>query len=217
MRRAVLIGTAKLMPCTPRIAAVFTPTTSPRLVTSGPPELPGFSAASVCTSCSISRPDRERSERPSALTTPAVTVCWNPYGLPIAMTTWPGRRRERIAERAPRQVAPCGAESAATRIRTHTAMSVSGSAPTIDASRLVPSAKRTSTRDAFSTTWLLVRISPSGENTRPDPEPSRRRPRLLVVATSIFTTDGPTRSTAFTTAVEYASSSCSSVGMRCLR
>ena len=34
---------------------------------------------------------------------------------------------------------------------------------------------------------------------------------------SIFTTDGPTRSTAFTTAVEYASSSCSSSGMRCLR
>ena len=27
---------------------------------------------------------------PGRLTTPAVTVCWNPYGLPMAMTRWPG-------------------------------------------------------------------------------------------------------------------------------
>ena len=45
--RAVLVGTAKLMPCTPAIAAVLIPTTSPALVTSGPPEFPGFKAASV--------------------------------------------------------------------------------------------------------------------------------------------------------------------------
>jgi hypothetical protein len=31
-----------------------------------------------------------RSVRPSALTTPAVTVCCNPSGLPIAMAIWPG-------------------------------------------------------------------------------------------------------------------------------
>ena len=34
---------------------------------------------------SISRPDRDRSDRPSALTTPAVTVAENPSGLPIAI------------------------------------------------------------------------------------------------------------------------------------
>ena len=73
--RAVLVGTAKLMPCTPTIAAVLIPTTSPALVTSGPPEFPGFSAASVWIRCSISRPVWDRSARPSALITPAVTVC----------------------------------------------------------------------------------------------------------------------------------------------
>jgi hypothetical protein len=60
------------------------PTISPRAVTSGPPELPGFNAASVCNTSSIRRPERLRSERPSALTTPAVTVHANPRGLPIA-------------------------------------------------------------------------------------------------------------------------------------
>ena len=55
--------------------AVFTPMISPRELTSGPPELPGFSAASVWMTLSINRPDWERIERPSALTTPAVTVC----------------------------------------------------------------------------------------------------------------------------------------------
>jgi hypothetical protein len=43
-------------------------------VTSGPPELPGLSAASVCRMSSINRPDRARSDRPSADTTPLVTV-----------------------------------------------------------------------------------------------------------------------------------------------
>jgi hypothetical protein len=43
----VLIGTAKLKPCPPEMIAVFTPITCPALVTSGPPEFPGFNAASV--------------------------------------------------------------------------------------------------------------------------------------------------------------------------
>ncbi len=54
--------------------AVLMPTTSPAAVTNGPPELPGFNAASVWITLSISRPERVRSERPRALTTPAVTV-----------------------------------------------------------------------------------------------------------------------------------------------
>ena len=56
------------------MTAVLMPTTSPREETSGPPELPGLSAASVWITSSISRPLRERSERPSAETTPVVTV-----------------------------------------------------------------------------------------------------------------------------------------------
>jgi hypothetical protein len=53
---AVSIATAKLIDCAPRITAVLTPTTSPREFSSGPPELPGFSAASVWITSGISRP-----------------------------------------------------------------------------------------------------------------------------------------------------------------
>ena len=42
-----LAATAKQMPCAPMIIAVLMPMTSPLDETSGPPELPGFSAASV--------------------------------------------------------------------------------------------------------------------------------------------------------------------------
>jgi hypothetical protein len=50
-----------------------TPMTCPRLSTSGPPELPGLSAASVWITLSSIRPPYDGSERPSADTTPAVT------------------------------------------------------------------------------------------------------------------------------------------------
>src|SRR6185369_11284168 len=56
--------------------AVLTPTTDPRESARAPPELPGFRAASVWITFSTSRlarPSRVASERPSALTTPAVT------------------------------------------------------------------------------------------------------------------------------------------------
>ena len=71
--------------------AVLTPTTSPIDETSGPPELPGFSAASVWMTSSIVRPVLARIERPSADTTPAVTVDSKPSGLPIATTSCPRR------------------------------------------------------------------------------------------------------------------------------
>jgi hypothetical protein len=50
--RAVATGIAKLRPSLPPVCErmnVFTPTTSPRALTSGPPELPGLIDASVCT------------------------------------------------------------------------------------------------------------------------------------------------------------------------
>ena len=84
---------AKQMPCAGRIMAVLTPMTSPRVLTSGPPEFPGLSAASVWSTSSMRRPDCARSERPSALTTPAVTVVWKPSGLPMAIATCPTRTR----------------------------------------------------------------------------------------------------------------------------
>ena len=72
--------------------AVLIPITSAFDDTSGPPELPGLSAASVWITSSMVRPLAERIERPSADTTPAVTVNSKPKGLPIATTSWPRRR-----------------------------------------------------------------------------------------------------------------------------
>ena len=57
---------AKQMPCAGMIVAVLMPTTRPAPDTSGPPELPGFSGASVWITLSRFRPDRVRSVRPSA-------------------------------------------------------------------------------------------------------------------------------------------------------
>ena len=74
-KRAVLMPMAKQRPCAGRIIAVLMPMTSPRVVTSGPPELPGLSDASVWMMSSMRRPDCERSDRPSALMTPDVTEC----------------------------------------------------------------------------------------------------------------------------------------------
>ena len=71
---AVLLATAKQMPCAPLMIAVLMPITSADDDTSGPPELPGLSAASVWITSSMVRPLTERIERPSADTTPAVTV-----------------------------------------------------------------------------------------------------------------------------------------------
>ncbi len=102
---AVLLATAKLIPCAPAITAVLMPITSPRDDTNGPPELPGLSAASVWITSSIIRPVRARSERPSAEMTPAVTVHSKPSGLPMAATSWPRRSRFGIAECSCGQVA----------------------------------------------------------------------------------------------------------------
>ena len=81
------MATAKQIPWAGRMTAVLTPTTRPRESTSGPPEFPGFKAASVWMKSSMSRPLTDRKERPSALTTPALTVLWNPNGMPIAITS----------------------------------------------------------------------------------------------------------------------------------
>src|SRR6266540_3908175 len=70
------------------------PTTSPALLASAPPELPGCSAASVWMTLSMMRPIRPLdavNDLPSALTTPALTEPANPSGLPTAITSWPTR------------------------------------------------------------------------------------------------------------------------------
>ena len=126
---AVLLATAKQMPCAPAITAVLMPITSPREDTSGPPELPGLSAASVWITSSISRPVRARSERPSAEMTPAVTVDSKPSGLPIATASWPRRSvlespsvaDDEVARRAGAQQRQVGVGVLADHPRLHAA------------------------------------------------------------------------------------------------
>ena len=73
---AVLMAVAKQIPCTGKMIAVLTPITSPREFTKGPPEFPGLSAASVWITLSINLPVFDRSDRPMALTTPAIARIW---------------------------------------------------------------------------------------------------------------------------------------------
>ena len=153
------------MPCAPMMIAVLMPMTSPREDTSGPPELPGLSAASVWMTSSISRPLRARSERPSAETTPAVTVDSKPSGLPMAMTSWP---RLSVLE------SPSGAAGSATSSSTRTsARSVSGSSPTTRAFRLRPSGVVTPSAVAPPTTWRIGQDKAVGRREQ-RPSPSRR-------------------------------------------
>src|SRR5258708_12674975 len=65
------------------------PTTSPRALNSGPPELPGLMATSVCRKGTKESSGRVR---PLALTTPAVTLLSKPKGEPMASTQSPTRR-----------------------------------------------------------------------------------------------------------------------------
>ncbi len=131
------IATAKLIDCAPRMIAVLTPITSPRAFSSGPPELPGFSAASVWITSGISRPVPERMLRPSALTMPAVTVCSKPSGLPIAIAISPRRSA------ADEPSASGDSEPRDMPSMHSTARSVSGSSPTERASNVRPSLSET--------------------------------------------------------------------------
>src|SRR5215211_6758686 len=193
MRRvAALIGTARPRP-TPA-TAVLIPTTRPRPSASAPPELPGFSAASVWMTLSTKRvaaPERVGSDRPSAETTPAVTEPLNPCGFPIATTSWPTRRFS-----ASPSIAGCTAPSARS-----TARSERGSLPTICTVSSRPSVNEARTfRDRW-TTCADVSRNPSGVIATALPPPPRAR-RLA--------TDGLSRSTTRITACEYASSASSS-------
>ena len=81
--------------------AEFTPTTRPVRSTSGPPELPGLIAASVCTALMYDESEPVSlvvTGRFSALTMPAVTVELSPSGEPNA-TTWSPTRSTRAEPR----------------------------------------------------------------------------------------------------------------------
>src|SRR4051794_39030958 len=146
----VLMSMAKPMLLAPLTPAVLIPTTWPAALTSGPPELPGLMAASVCR-----RPDSVSVSveivRSLAETIPSVTVGLLPRSraLPMASTSSPTCSVEVSASAS--GVAPC------TSAIFRTATSCVGSVPTTVASSVVPSENVTVIEEAPSTTWLFVR------------------------------------------------------------
>ena len=133
--------------------------TSPFMLNSGPPELPGLTAASVWMNGTY---EPSGSERDLALTIPAVTVFSKPYGEPIATTH-----------------SPTFTSSAAGSFTVgrsfasifSTATSLARSKPTTLALYSRLSVSFTVTTDASATTCALVRITPSGLMMKPDPRP----------------------------------------------
>ena len=105
----------------------------------------------------------------------------------------------RIAERRPWQ------RAGVRLMRMHGQVGVAVGANQVGPHAIGRRAVSPSIGPALATTWLLVRMRPSGVNSTPEPPP--RPPRT-------FTTAGPTVSTAWVTAREYASRSSSSFGER---
>ena len=131
------------------------------MFSSGPPELPGLIDASVWMKSVNVRPASfDGTERPSAETTPVVTVPLRPNGLPTATTVSPIIRSKEV---------PIGAAVRFFESTRRTARSLSGSTPISFAGTCVPSLKLTVMREAPSTTWLFVTMMPSLDQTKPEP------------------------------------------------
>ena len=153
------------------------PTTRPWESASAPPELPGLRAASVWMTSSIIRAvvrPRAGIERPSALTTPAVTEPASPSGLPTATTSEPTRSES---------ASPYSGGLGTSRSVRTTARSESASVPTTSNRAVVPSPNAASPAVAPPTTWALVIRWPSSLSTTADPADSPRRPRMRRAAT----------------------------------
>ena len=150
--------------------AVLMPTTCPDALTSGPPLLPGLMAASVWIRLSSESPDGAVIDRLRADTMPVVTLGASPRlsALPMATTSSPTCR----SDDEPSSAAVTGSVSSSAFT---SATSASGTEPSRRASDVRPSAKSTSMVWAPSTTWALVRTSPSSDSTTPEPAASPPR------------------------------------------
>ena len=126
-----------------------------RASTSGPPELPGLSAASVWITSSISRPDARAASGRAPRRTPVVTVDLEAERVADGDHELTALEQLGIAERRRRQ--------RHRRVDAHQReIGVGIVADDARAVRLRPSTVVTLTRAAPSTTWLLVSTSPSG-------------------------------------------------------
>ena len=192
LRVASSIGTARPRPSP--ATAVLTPITCACEFASAPPELPGLSAASVWITFSTTRPCGTGSERPSAETTPAVSVPPKPSGLPIATTSWPTRSRS---------ASPSSAAVRPFVSRRRTARSESGSAPTSLNSCSLPSTNEARPEPSvWATTCAEVSRNPSGVITTALPPPSSLRPPRTRRETRRLATDGASFSATDVTACE---------------
>src|SRR5579871_5456073 len=192
-----LTGTA--MPRPTPATAVLMPTTRACASASAPPELPGLSAASVWITSSITRP-RAGSERPSALTTPAVTDPARPSGLPTATTSWPTTSLS---------ASPRSAGSGVGPVARSTARSDSGSAPTTRNGAEVPSENDAVPPLDPPTTCALVSRNPSPVNTTAEPRLSPAPPRPPRCGTRRLATLGVSFWATPETICEYTSSGLS--------
>ena len=136
------------------------PITSPLRLKSGPPELPGLTAASVWMNGTAA--ESPGSARDLALTMPEVTVLSRPYGVPIATTHSPTR----VASGLP--ILTIGRFFASI---FSTATSVVRSLPSTFALNSRRSVRRTVTSSAPSTTCALVSTIPSAPTMKPEPIP----------------------------------------------
>ena len=91
------------MPWALLMTALFTPTTSPRMLNSGPPLLPGLISASVWMKSSSGPTPSTRS---FAEMSPCETLRSSPKGLPMATTQSPDLEAVGVAEHHRRQVGP---------------------------------------------------------------------------------------------------------------
>ena len=139
------------------------PTTRARPSASAPPELPGFSAASVWITLSTTRPSPVGRSGRARETTPAVTDRSKPFGLPTATTSWPTRSARRVAELGRDERVGLGAEhrEVRQRIGADDLGAVLGAVHERGADRAARAA----------TTWAEVTMKPSCEMTTPLPLP----------------------------------------------
>src|SRR5215469_11129832 len=201
IRRVVaLTGTARPSP-TPA-TAVLMPTTRECASASAPPELPGLSAASVWITSSTRPASRPRvgSDRPTALTTPAVTEPARPSGLPTATTSWPTTRLS---------ASPSSAGGGVDPPARTTARAERGSEPTTVNEALVPSENNAVPCWLLPTTCALVSRNPSPVKTTAEPRLSPPRPPPAWGTRTLATLGVSSAATPATTR-EYPSSGCSS-------
>ena len=144
------------------------PTRFPPKLISGPPLLPGLITVSVWIRSYRGEPPEPPIVRPSAETTPTVTV--GPPGsasaFPMAMTHSPTRR-----------LTSCFRGKKVSKVPgiLNTARSARASAPTSSAFSWLPSSMVTIIFVAPSMTWLLVNAKPSREKITPVPLPKLDR------------------------------------------